>query len=481
MKKIYLGCLVFLVLPALAAARQNVLNGSLSVSEDYDSNRYETEKDQVDYLQTTVTPSLSLLSSGIHDSVELTYAPEFIYDHDRDTNDIIHDVTFNFDRQLSSGWSMSLNNSFSYLDFDKVDLGTPGDIVSQFIRADNYVQDEVVRILFPELGEYDPQTDYTYVLSELEERQNVASPDEQARVNSLLAPDDPGRRRHYTNEVSLDFTWEFGPERVFSFGYSLETLKDKSAGMAEYTTHNPHFSLGYAFNQQWSFDFTYEFNWWDYDLVEDESSHDTEFRLNFNLTPHDLLYWSYNFSYTDYDDAAADDFNSQNSGIGWEHDFGSQVHLTTYLGGSYEHRDIAGDERGYEANGRLTRELQRGSCYFGIEGGFDEFSGSRGWDDLREYYTLDAGFNYELSEDISFDAQFVYERNISWTRAIEHTETTDNDYDAGMGLTYAFRHWYSVSLRYAYHVFNTDASVRDDYNDHQVFLQFSVARDILHW
>ncbi len=481
MKKIYFGLLVICVLPAVATARQNVLNGSLSVSEDFDSNRYETEDDRVDLWQTTVAPAFSFLSSGAHDTVDFTYEPEFIYDHQRDTNDNTHDLAFTVDRQLSSRWSVSFNDSFSYSDYDEIDMGPPGDMVAQFIRADGYVRDEVVRILFPELGEYDPDTDYTYVLSELEERYAYAAPQRQARVDNLLSPADPGRRRHYTNETSLDFSYEFGADRLLSFGYTLITLNDKSSGMAEYTEHNPHLSLAWRFSQQWSFDFSYDLNIMDYDDVEDESTQSTEFRLNYNLNPHDLLYWSYDFSYTDYDDELAGNFYTQDYGIGWEHDFGSLTRLTTYLGGSYEQRDVSGDERGYEANVNLTREFQRGNYHVGCEGGYDEYSGSRGWDDLREYLTINAGLNYEMSQDISLDTEFVYERNISWDRTEAHEKITDNDYDAGVGVTYTFLRWYSVSLRYAYHVLNTDALVRDDYYDHQVFLEFSGARDIFHW
>jgi hypothetical protein len=342
-----------------------------------------------------------------------------------------------------------------------------------------------VRILFPELGDYDPETDYNYVLSELEERYIHASPEKQTRVANLLRPDDPGRRRHYTNEATLDFTYSFGQDSSFTFGYTLETLNNKSAGMAEYITHNPHFSLAYVFDQQWSLDFSYEYSWWNYDDVEDESNHETEFRLNFHLSPHDLLYWSYNFAYTDYDDNIASDFNSQDGGLGWEHDFGSHSHLVAFLGGSYEHRDIFGDERGYEANATFTRDLPQGNYFFGLEGGFDEYNGTQDWEDLREYLTLTAGMNYGLLEDLSVDAELVYERNVNWSRSIgfwnDHTRTVDNDYDAGVGFIYTFQRWYSVSLRYNYHVFNTDGAFRDDYYDHQVFLELTVAKDIFHW
>lgn len=484
MKKTYIVYIVFLAIFLLcspATARRNILTANLAISEEFDSNRYETEDDQVDFRQTTVTPGFSFLSGSVHDSVELTYAPEFIYDHDRDTNDIIHEVTFAFDRQLNSRWQMTLSDDLSFMNYDKIDMGPSGERTTQFIRAESYVQDEIVDILFPELGEYDPESDYNYVLSELEERYSYASAEKKNRVDSLLAPADPGRRRHYTNEVSLDFTYDFAESSVFSFGYTLSTLNNKSAGLAEYVEHLPHFSLAYRFNQQWNLDFLYEYDLFDYKDVEDERSHNTEFRLNYNINSHDLLYWSYNFSYTDYDDGTADNFNSQDGGLGWEYDFGSRSHLTAFMGGRYEHREINGDERGYEANATYTRDLRQGNYFFGIEGGFDEYDGSRGWDDLREYLTLNAGINYELFQDVNVDSQFIYERNINWERTVAHTKTIDNDYDAGMGLTYTFMRWYSVSLRYNYHVFNTDGQYRDDFDDHQIFLELTVARDIFHW
>lgn len=481
MKHFYLiPMLAICAVPLQVSARQNILNGSVSVFQDFDSNRYETEDDRVEFWQTTLAPSLSLLSSGTHDTLDLTYEPEITYDHQREINDIEHNLSLTLDRELSSRWRVSFTDSFSYLDYDKVDLGPSGSLVENFIRADSYVQEEVVRILFPEL-DYDPDTDYTYVLSELEERYDHATPQKQAEVDALLFPADPGRRRHYTNDISVDFVYDFAEDSNFSFGYTLSTLNDRSADIAERTEHQPHFSISYRFNPNWRADLTYEYIASNFKGdQDDERGHNSEFRLDFNLTPHNLLYWSYDFSSLEYR-GEEDDHVEQESGLGWEHDFDAQTNFSVYLGGSYEKRDIRGDERGYEANATFSREMQHARFTMEADGGYDEYKAGGGWGDLRRYLTLRSDLIFDLRENLSSDFSLLYERNISWNRTVDHTKITDNDYEASMGITYTFLRWYSVSVTYAFHRLNTDGLVRDDYDDHQVYLEFTAMKELFRW
>jgi len=296
MKHFYLiPMLVICVVPLQADARQNILNGSMTMSQDYDSNRYETEDDRVEYWQTVLAPALSLLSSGTHDTLDFTYEPEITYDHQREINDIEHNLSLTLDRDFTDRLRGSFFNEFSYFDYDEVEVGEAGDLVGQFIRAEDFVRAEVVRILFPELGEYTDE-DYTYVLSELEERYDRASPVQQAQVDRLLLPSELGRRRHSTNDLTFELEYEFAEDSVVLVGYTLSTLNDQSADIAERTDHQPYFSISYRFNPQWRAELTYEYIASNFkgDQV-DERGHDSGFRLDFDLTAHDLLYWNYDF------------------------------------------------------------------------------------------------------------------------------------------------------------------------------------------
>ena len=482
MKRFFLVVMLAIcTVPVQAGARQNILNGGMTMSEEYDSNRYETEDDRVEYWQTVLAPSLSLLSSGNHDILDLTYEPEITYDHQREINDIEHNLSLTLDREFSDRLRGSLFNEFSYFDYDEVDVGAAGDLVGQFIRADDYVQAEVVRILFPELGEY-TEEDYTYVLSELEERYDRASPVQQAQVDRLLLPSDRGRRRHSTNDLTFELEYEFAEDSNVSVGYTLSTLNDHSADIAERTDHQPCFSISYRFNPQWRAELAYEYIASNFkgDQV-DERGHDSEFRLDFDLTPHDLLYLSYDFSSLEYR-GEGDDHVEQESGLGWEHDFDTQTSLNVYLGGSYEKRDISGDERGYEANATFSREMQHARWTLEADGGYDEYKEGGDWDDLRRYVTLRGDLIFDLRENLSSDFSLLYERNISWSgTGGGRTEITDNDYEASLGITYTFLRWYSVSVTYAFHRLNTDGPVRDDYDDHQVFLEFSAMKELFRW
>ena len=97
-------------------ARENVVNGGLSIGQEYNSNVFNIEDDRIEEWLTVVSPSLSFMSGGQSDSFGLTYTPQFSHNHRRDENEFIHNLGLSAEKAVSSRWQLSFDESYSYFD-----------------------------------------------------------------------------------------------------------------------------------------------------------------------------------------------------------------------------------------------------------------------------------------------------------------------------------------------------------------------------
>ncbi len=150
------SCVVGLLLHVSGVeARENVLQGAVSLGNNYDSNVFKTHSGDVDEWRTVVSPELSLQSTGASDTIAFEYAPDVSYNHRRDEDTLSHDVTLSGEKALSSHWQVSFSDNYTYFDNPVFETDVTLSLVEQFRRADTATQAEIVRLLFSGLA-WDP-------------------------------------------------------------------------------------------------------------------------------------------------------------------------------------------------------------------------------------------------------------------------------------------------------------------------------------
>ncbi|MCK9296321.1 MAG: outer membrane beta-barrel protein [Desulfobulbaceae bacterium] len=459
-----------------ADCRENVLSGSLSVQQEYDSNIFQLEDDEEDRWTTTLLPTLALVSTGEKDEVSLTASSDLGWDHRLDERNFTHDLAFSGSRQVSQHWRVTMSDNYSYNDESPERDMDPGlSVTARFQRAGRYEQAEVARLLFPELS-YTPD-DYLYVLTELDRRFSRASAITQQEVERYLSNTE-GRRRYSDNEFSIGAEYEFARDSLLTLGYRYFANDDRSANISEYYEHSPSVGLSYRFNQQWLASVTHEFTKGQYDTANDINENDTLFAVDYTLSPTDQLTASYEYDTTNFQ-GTSEDILDQTGELGWNHDLTATTRLTTTLSENYLAREYNGDETEAGLDLGISRSLQKGSISLGAGYLYAQQKSDGSWDDLRENWTLDGGITYNLREDLTGTFNLAYEKRYLWPE-IGGKEDFD-DYEAGAALTYSFSRWFALTCRYTYNKLESNNSIVSGYDEHLIVVGLSAAKELLRW
>jgi hypothetical protein len=459
-----------------ADCRENVLSGSLSIQQDYDSNIFQLEDDEEDRWTTTLLPTLTIVSIGEKDEVSLTASSDLGWDHRLDERDFTHNLAFSGSRQISQYWRLTMSDNYSYNDESPERDMDPGlSLTARFQRAGRYEQAEVARLLFPELS-YTPD-DYLYVLTELDRRFSQAGAITQQEVERYLSNTE-GRRRYSDNEFSIGAEYEFARDSLLTLGYRYFANDDRSANISEYYEHSPSVGLSYRFNQQWLASVTHEFTKGQYDTANDLKENDTLFAVDYTLSPTDQLTASYEYDTTNFQ-GTSEDIVDQTGELGWNHDLNANTRLTTTLSENYLAREYNGDETEAGLDLGISRSLQKGSITLGAGylSGQQKRDGS--WEDLRENWTLDGGITYNLRQDVTGTFNLAYEKRYLWPETGGKEDF--DDYEAGAALTYSFSRWFALTCRYTYNKLESSNSIVSGYDEHLLVVELSAAKELLRW
>ncbi len=469
-----LGCLLMTV---QVWARQNVLTGSVGLGYDYNSNVFRVDGGRTNEWNSTVSPEISLASRGEADEISLAYAPQFSYNHRRDTDDMAHNLTLGAERVLSSRWQITMNDAYLYSDNPVFEADATLPIEQQFQRADAFTQAEVVRLLFPEITWVPGQL--SFVLSQLTQRYNQVSTAVQQTVNSLLSPagGNEGRQRYFSNNLSFGSVYKFAQDSQLSIGYAINVLDNKTGVQADRVEHNPTIALEYRFNPRWRLEVAYDFSKIDFDSTDDSTTNNPRIKVDYSLSNNNKITTSYNYENISYDGTTGDSTN-QTLVLGWNRALNQVSNFTADVDFSYDSRELAWDERELALNLGWDRKYDRGNVSFTGKGAWAEKNDTISWGDLRRSWRIGGDVSYDLWDDLSSKARGSYERRYVWD-ALQKTRF--DDLDLGVGLTYKFARWYSLSLDYDYKLFETDSPSLDDYNEHLIKLELSVVKELWRW
>ena len=475
--------LVLALVPALALGRENVVQGNVTLENDYDSNVFSVHSNRTEEWNTLVSPELTLHSTGVHDSLDLRYAPEWSYNHRRNDNEITQEVSLDAARDLSERWRVGVNGDYSYYDnltFEQdhtLDINTQ--IQQMFIRADDATQAEVVRLLFPELN-WDPALHMPYVITHIQDRYNNASPGVQQQVRDLLVPvgGDSARQRYWDSSVGINSTYEFAKDSTLTLAYTYEQHDNRTEqAQADRETHQPSIAIDWRINNQWRIETGYDFTWDRFDTSDNSQTDNPFLQLDFTLSPNASLYWKHDYSKVSYD-AGSNDSTDQTSTLGWDWDLDQVTKLESTLDVEYLDNETSADERSYTLEATGTRTFERGSASLTAEGIYGEGKNGPDWWKQRRSWELSTDVSYQLGKDLSssFDASYG-----EWQTWFDGESTRYNRLETGADVTYDFMRYFSFTVEYRFKHFETTGAGLDDFNEHTVNFKLSAAGDLVRW
>jgi len=467
-----------LSLPTAPQARQNSVQGALSLGNTYDSNVFRSDKVREDEWKSLVAPQLSFASKGLTDNLSLTYAPTYSYNHRRQDDEQTQALSFQGDKGLSSRWKVTMSGNYAAVDNLFFEADTNLGVTQNFLRADSATQAEIVRILFPELV-WDPVRDMGAVISQLQSRYD-AFPAAQGTVRALLFQGADGARQQYWNsQVLLSSVYEFAEKSSLVLGYRLTSLDNKTGIVADRLGHSPSALLTYQFNQQWKAALGYDLSFDAYDTTPDSTTNHPHLQVDYQLSPKNLLFWNYDYQKVTYD-GVSNDTTSQGSHIGWNYGFDPRTSFTTTVGTTYLGREVGPDEREYTLDLGVTRTMDRGSVGLRAHGMKAVASVADSWDKSRQSWELSSDLTYQLLRDLSSTGRVSYGQWDSWGIAGLSTSPYDR-LQLGAGVRYLFKQWFTLSLNYDYNLFDTESAILDDYTEHLITLNLAGAKELWRW
>ncbi|WLE96838.1 MAG: hypothetical protein QTN59_19435 [Candidatus Electrothrix communis] len=468
---LYLIVILFISLCSVqrSHARRNTITSGLVVAYDYDktnnerNNHEDVTPDDEEYLEHfSIAPLFILETTSQLDNLTINFNPSFVYDQVRDQHDIDNNVEISAYRFFSRKIRIDLSDTFIYSDD-------------------------------PELIEDENRSNYN---------QN--------------------RRRYKVNDFNCNATYNYGVESFVATGYRYEILRNEETGPGgyeDYDRHNPTLSLQHRFNPLLNVNVM-----WGYTrgifyppapaVIEESYNNDTisndlsEYsftpRINYILSRRNTLWFSHDYTLISYDALLRPDSYL------YEFTLGSEYHHTRRLsfevdgGPSYEQTDGLELQWGYNAHLGFNYDIDRNSILTAsITKGYDEqnFSSantalgrSQGF---NAFWELEMSLVRELDTGLTGTAFFSYRRDEHQEYPLDSIANTPDTYvdretlreesilnrtiyEGGCSLGYNFLRWYSADLRYTYSKQESEL-IEERYDEHRIYLTFSIQKEVLRW
>lgn len=447
---VFVTCLVagnilfFFNIEKAVGALRTVFYPILYVSGHYTDNKDQTELNKKEEYYTTYGTALSLRFIQESSTVTVTYNPEY---NDRSTIDdgessLEHNASLQAHVQASPRVMMDLS-----LNYD---------------GHDNDVANES----WEHTGRFSTTVDLS----------------DKTRARLGLNYADVFQRRQLSGEYrehvdyggSVNVTHRFGQNNQSGLYLNYSTVDYKppvTVGDYDYRSYGPTVSLSYWFSHLWGMDGTAEYEKTDYDVLDDDvDTWSGNLRLMRRISPRLLGYAKYEHIYSDRN---INDVTMYIPSMGFDWDVSEDAGVS--LGAGYIFQ-----EWGTENNGQffvdanvfkgfdLTRHTHlRISATSGIDPTSDVSS------DLGFQVFYQAGFllTMQMQENLSANLRGAYIRDEFIEPDVDRLDTT---WQVGAGLTWSPWPWGDMLFSYGYENYTTDASRREDYQEHRGTLTFQV-------
>jgi hypothetical protein len=516
MKKVILVSAVLALLnqASYAEARDVRVTGGLSTGYDYYDRQQkgstepvpaEAEQgdedilpvnssgDEDDYEKIIVRPMIMFDVLSEKDSLQIRYEPGFDYDFDTEEDEINHKASVSAMRKFSKNWQVELSDNYEIRD-DANEIGVVEDPTS----AEGSGSDSAAST------------------------PTASSPDQ---LSTNL-----GRRRYTTNQLQLLSEYDYRPDSLFSLGYTYNLLRnedDVDLSFQDYDKHDALVALDHRFDAIWRMSLSghyirglYETPALDNpetaatvaettdpniepaalidDLSDDVTEYHTAIGLEYSSIPRHPLGLDYSRVAYDYDSELQDDSEIHNLTLNWQWLYSQHLTFNAGAGPTYVTTDNQDDTWGYNGNLGTDYQLKRGRINFSLLKGMERqnFTGQTIDNGLIEYWDANARFFYNLLESTSLSifAGYRYEDQddlpavaildsltTSSADSADQLETiTTKRFSTGCSLRYSFWQWYDLELSYNY-ADQTSELAADEFDEHQVTLVLSFAKEFFRW
>ena len=515
------------VLPSPAWARDNILIGDLSVAYDYTERNYSNTSvpaprpgeenaagpviistyghsgNRRDY---TVSPDLTFTSRSQTDLLELTYAPGFVYDGLRYTTRVDQSFSLRAEKHFTQRWFASLNNTY-------------------FLGNDP-ARETALRTVESSASQSGTQ--------ETEQQATPQAGQEQQQAGDNGALDERvGSRRYWRNSTDLLAEYSYGQDSLVGAGYTYEILRnsgDETGGYTPYDRHRLMAHVAHRFNARWRVDFegNYSIGIFDEPAVvavtpaaEEEGSSTVNvlrppgagssdfreyigsMRVDYSRMDHATVFFSDNSSRTDYDDPLRQDNWTHNLAVGLDYYFNERSYATLSGGPSFTKLGDQPWETDYNVYGSLTRLFPHASLTGHIAKSYNVQNFAGRGNGLTDTWEAGVECTYGFTRNLSSELFVSYrdDRRLQYPYVdtiigvtdqatdageapgdlVEGADYHEKLFQAGFNLTYTFMRWYTFSGGYTYARDKTGRIGGADYNEHRVFVQFTVSRNLFRW
>jgi hypothetical protein len=402
-------------------ARENMLSGTLALRQEYDSNTNLSATDRRSSWYSVLAPGVLFSSRGPTDQFELGYNLGFKWNHSESEESLEHDFLLRGSKEFSPRWQAGVMNRF-------------------------YLSDDSDYAAIP-IPDVDPE------LSPRRERD-----------------------RFRLNIFSVHSDHVFAQYGDLKLGYENRILRHSSATNDDYTRHHPNLNVGYQLSQKWRSEVGYGYVRGDFDREDDLESHLADLRFLYQATHRDRFSLSYGFNRTTYRGPTGD-YRLHNLVGGWMRHFDIHTTLTTSAGFTRTERQRHDDHNYLSMAAELNREFRRGALALSGRTGVDEMQFTGGdAGDLSRFRQVRLSGNRQLLERLRADLGLSWRQNDFIDRPDLGRERI---YEAFCGLAYALGRGYEVSTRYRYK--ELDVRNGNGYEDHRLFLELRVVRDLFKW
>lgn len=443
--QIFFVLLLFLSPLPLYAKMVTQLMPTLTISEEYTDNFFQTDIDKFEEYTTIVSLGFSLGFLEKKHKIYLNYNPEYRdYRYINDYDGLDHILSLDGNSTPSKK-----TNLFYGALYEKREANRYGQSNESNVYANgNYQASKHTELHFLQK--------YARIF------------DEQERTGSYSEYDQ--------NNTSAGFVYDFGKNDSVGLDYEYSFRKYDIDNIDDHTKHKPRAFINYWFSPQWGLDSQLYYSNIDYDQVlgADKTTYSGDVRLLKKFTRHFGFYVKYRETYTDEKYLGIHQTYFPSMGIDWQPTDDSGITLGVgMLFHDWKDRLVVADyddsEPFVEFDAyKIFNFSKRGSFSLTGLSGYDEADEEAASLGFRIYYRAGCVLTYQLAKKLSTDITASYSSN-EYNEPI--VDRTDNEYNFRAGLSWSPLKWLLLSARYEFTDF--DSTSRGDYRENKGVLLVS--------
>ncbi|MBU1193730.1 MAG: outer membrane beta-barrel protein [Proteobacteria bacterium] len=279
--------------------------------------------------------------------------------------------------------------------------------------------------------------------------------------------------KHDVNTTSAGMTYEFGPENRLglNYTYSFDDYEDPNADA--HTSHTPSASFSYWFTPQWGMNLGASYEKTEYDISSNESeTWSGNIRVLKSITRHFDTYVAYAHTFTD---QVSGDHTIHNPSVGFDWRPTDDSGISIGLGVLFQEWDNQNSDDSRD----LFLDLDMYKTFDFSRKSTLSITGSSGYRSTSEdaaslgfeiYYRAGALFSYRVTRRLTADLNASYQVSQFDEPGLNRQ---DNTLGLGAGLVWAPLQWMNTRLSYSFNDFDTNAALRDDYQENMVSFTIS--------